>query len=63
MQEIGPPKSNGTLDTILVQAQGDTGDHTERSPAMSEALKDSNDVTPPDVNKAAKYDGEGWKNL
>jgi len=62
MQVIGAPKDNGTLDNILVQAQGDTGDHVDRSPALDKALADSNAVKAPEVNKAAKYDGE-WKNL
>ena len=62
MQEIGPPKGNGSLDTILVQADGPTGVHADRSPAMSEALKDSGDVKPAEENKAAKYDGQ-WKGL
>ena len=33
MQNIGAPAGNGTLDTILVQAQGETGDHVDRSRA------------------------------
>jgi hypothetical protein len=62
MQNIGAPAGNGKLDTILVQAQGETGDHVDRQPALSEALKDSAEVTAPEVNKAAKYDGQ-WKGL
>ena len=63
MQNIGAPKDNGTIDTILVQAQGDTGDHVARGPAMSEAIQDSSDVQEPEVNKAAVYDGTAWKPL
>jgi hypothetical protein len=62
MQNIGAPAGNGTIDTILVQAQGETGPHVDRQPAMGEALKDSGEVTAPEVNKAAKYDGQ-WKGL
>jgi len=29
MQTIGPPKDNGTLETILVQADGKTGDQVD----------------------------------
>ena len=39
MQTIGPPKDNGTLDTILVQAEGKTGDQVERSAALALAVK------------------------
>ena len=62
MQNIAAPAGNGTIDTILVQAEGDTGDHVDRQPAMSEALQDSKEVESPEVNKAAKYDGQ-WKGL
>ena len=34
MLNICPPKGNGTLDTILVQAEGKTGDQVERAGAM-----------------------------
>ena len=40
MQTIGPPKDNGTLDTILVQAEGKTGDQVDRTAAQSESEKD-----------------------
>ena len=62
MQNIGAPAGNGTIDTILVQAEGSTGDHVDRQPAQAEAMKDSNEVESPEVNKAAKYDG-AWKSL
>jgi len=62
MQTIGPPKDNGTLDNVLVQAEGSTGDHSDRQSDFSEAMQESGDVKAPEVNKAAKYDGE-WKNL
>jgi hypothetical protein len=60
MQNIGAPAGNGTIDTILVQAQGATGDHTDRAPAEAASLAAANQVTPPAINKAAKYDGS-WK--
>jgi hypothetical protein len=62
MQTIGPPKDNGTLDNILVQADGKTGDHVDRQPAQAEAFKDSGEVQVPEQNQAAKYDGQ-WKGL
>ena len=62
MQNIGAPAGNGHIDNILVQAQGETGAHVDRQPALGEALKDSGEVTAPEVNKAAKYDGQ-WKGL
>jgi hypothetical protein len=62
MQNIGAPAGNGNIDNILVQAEGETGTHVERKPAMGEALAESGDVKAPEVNKAAKYDGQ-WKGL
>ena len=63
MNTIGPPAGNGHLDTILVQAQGDTGDHTNRQSDMAESMRDSNDVEPKSpTGTAQKYDGE-WKAL
>ena len=63
MQNIGAPAGNGTIDKILVQAQGGTGGHVDRAPAQSSALAGANDVSAPEVNKAVKYDGAGWKSL
>jgi hypothetical protein len=64
MQTIGPPKQgNGTLDTILVQAEGDTGDHTDRRTDLNESLSESGDVKAPECNKASVYDGQGWKGI
>jgi hypothetical protein len=62
MQTIGPPSGNGTLDNILVQAEGKTGDHVDRQPDEAKALKDSDEVQQPEQNQAAKYDGQ-WKGL
>ena len=46
MQNIGAPAGNGHLDTILVQAEGKTGDHAERKPAFDEAMQDSGETEP-----------------
>jgi hypothetical protein len=62
MQTIGPPAGNGHIDNILVQAQGSTGDHTDRKGDFNEAMQDSGEVKAPEVNKAAKYDGQ-WKGM
>ena len=65
MQNIGAPAGNGHLDTILVQAEGKTGDHAERKPAFDEAMQDSGETEPNkgvELNKAQKYDGS-WKGL
>ena len=64
MQTIGPPKGNGTLDTVLVQAEGKTGDQVDPPTALAESEKDSRDEMGqvPEQNKAAKYDGQ-WKGL
>jgi hypothetical protein len=63
MQTIGPPKDNGTLDTILVQAEGKTGDQVERSAALvqSEADYRKQMGQVPEQDHAQKYDGSGWK--
>ena len=47
MQNIGAPAGNGTIDTILVQATGQTGVHTDRAPAQAEAMQDSKEVQAP----------------
>ena len=62
MQNVGAPAGNGTIDTILVQAQGPTGDHSDRKADFNEAMQDSDETKAPEVNKAAKYDGQ-WKGL
>jgi hypothetical protein len=62
MNTVGPPADNGHLDNILVQAEGSTGDHTDRRADFSEAMQESGDVKAPEVNKAQKYDGQ-WKGL
>ena len=64
MQTIGAPKDNGTLDTILVQADGKTGDQVDRTAAQSESEKDYRDGMGqvPEQNQAAKYDGQ-WKGV
>ena len=68
MQTIGPPKDNGTLDTILVQAEGKTGDQVERPAlAQSEAEYRKQMGQVPEQDHAQKYDGadgrarESWK--
>ena len=62
MQTIGPPKGNGTLDTVLVQAEGKTGDHVRPAsrPKPRREFRAMGQV--PEQNKAAKYDGQ-WKGL
>jgi len=63
MLNISPPQGNGTLDTILVQAEGKTGDQVERAGAMQSAeteyRKEMGQV--PEQNHAQVYDGAGWK--
>jgi hypothetical protein len=63
MQTIGPPQGNGTLDTILLQAEGKTGDQVERSGvlAQSEAEYRKQMGQVPEQDHAQKYDGSGWK--
>lgn len=66
MQQISPPAGNGHIDTILVQAEGDTGDHTDRKSDFNQSMAESGNVEPnqgKEVNKAAVYDGNAWRNI
>jgi hypothetical protein len=64
MQTIGAQKDNGTLDTILVQAEGKTGDQVERTAAQQESEVDYRKAMGqvPEQNHAQKYDGQ-WKGV
>ena len=46
MQQISPPAGNGDIDTILVQAEGDTGDHTDRKSDFNQSMAESGNVEP-----------------
>jgi hypothetical protein len=41
MQQISPPAGNGKIDTILVQAEGSTGVHSDRKGDFNESMAES----------------------